>query len=279
MRLLTSTFLAAMLILPAALHAQTLERIKETGEIRLGYRTDAAPLSYEMDGKPRGYSPVVCYALAPLIGEQLGMTDIEVVFTPVDTKNRFEKVANGEIDLLCGASTITLARREIVDFSNPTYVDGTAVAMLNDAPDDLADMSGQSVGVRSGTTTLEALTNTLESDNIDAKIVSFANHSDGMAALEKAEIQGYFADQSILMYMLQKSENQAKFKINEGILTIEKHGLALARGDADFRLAVDRGLSTLFANGSMAKVFKKELPGAEPGAALEAMYLISPTIP
>lgn len=279
MRSLTAALLAISMIFPAALHAQTLERIKETGELRVGFRTDAAPLSYQEDGKPQGYSPVVCYALAPIIGEQLGLTNLQVIFEPVDTENRFEKVASGDIDLLCGAATITLSRRELVDFSIPTYVDGTALALRKEAPDTLAELSGQKVGVRKGTTTFEALDNSLKSENIDAEIVSFDSHKDGMMALENADIQAYFADQSILMNMVLKSENQQNLKILEGILTIEKHGLALARGDVDFRLAVDRGLSELFANGSMEKAFKKTLPGVEPGFALEAMYLLSPTIP
>lgn len=279
MRSLTAAFLAISMIFPAALHAQTLERIKETGELRVGFRTDAAPLSYQEDGKPQGYSPVVCYALAPIIGAQLGLTNLQVIFEPVDTENRFEKVASGDIDLLCGAATITLSRRELVDFSIPTYVDGTALALRKEAPDTLAELSGQKVGVRKGTTTFEALDNSLKSENIDAEIVSFDSHKDGMMALENADIQAYFADQSILMNMVLKSENQQNLKILEGILTIEKHGLALALGDVDFRLAVDRGLSELFANGSMEKAFKKTLPGVEPGFALEAMYLLSPTIP
>ena len=39
------------------------------------------------------------------------------------------------------------------------------------------------------------------------------------------------------------------FVISDNTLTIEKHGLALARGDADFRLAVDRALSALYETG------------------------------
>ncbi len=279
MRPLTVAFLAIIMTLPAALHAQTLERIKTTGELRVGYRTDAAPLSYQVDGKPHGYSPVVCNALAPLIGKQLGLSDIKIVFEPVDTKNRFEKVASGDIDLLCGAATITLSRREIVDFSIPTYVDGAALALRKDAPDSLKEFSGQKIGVRSGTTTLETLTKTLKTENIDAEVISFSSHIFGMAALENAEIQAYFADQSILMNMVLKSEDKHNLKVSEGILSVEKHGLAMARGDTDFRLAVDRGLSELFVNGSMQKAFEKALPGATPGFGLKAMYLLSPTFP
>lgn len=279
MRPFTVAIMAIIMALPAVLHAQTLERIKDTGELRVGYRTDAAPLSHEVDGEPRGYSTVVCKALAPLIGKQLGLSDVEIIFEPVDTKNRFEQVASGDIDLLCGAATITLSRREIVDFSIPTYVDGAALVLRKDAPDSLKELSGQKIGVRSGTTTLEALNKTLKSEEIDAEVVSFVSHNFGMAALENAEIQAYVADQSILMNMVLNSDNKSDLKVFEEILTVEKHGLALAKGDTDFRLAVDRGLSELFVNGTMQKAFENALPGAKPGFGLKAMYLLSPTFP
>ncbi|WP_227271096.1 amino acid ABC transporter substrate-binding protein [Roseobacter weihaiensis] len=278
MRLLP-IILATALLLPAALGAQTLERIKESGEIKIGFRTDAPPLSYESDGRPQGYTPTVCFALAPLIGEALDLPDLEVVFIPVTTEDRFDKVASGEIDLLCGAATITLERREIVDFSTPVYVDGTTVALKKDAPETLEELAGEKIGVRRATTTFDALQNTLAVENIDVEIVAFDDHSAGVAALENDEIKAYFADQSILVNLVRQKENAEEFKVFDQILTVEKQGLALARGDTEFRLAVDRGLSELFQNGSIQKAFEKTLPGAEPGFALSAMFLLSPTNP
>lgn len=271
--------LTATLLLPTILPAQTLERIKETGQIVIGFRTDAAPLSYLEDNQPKGYTPTVCIDLAAYIGRQLGMTDLEVIFETVDTENRFDKVVQGEIDLLCGAATISLSRREMVDFSVPVYVDGTTVAFQADGPQSLSELAGYKVGVRSGTTTLEALTNSLTAGNINAEVVQFSEHSSGMAALEGGAIQAYFADQSILMNMVMKMPNAAEFKVLDQILTVEKHGLGMKRGDSDFRLAVDRGLSKLFESGTMQRIFEASVHGAQPGFALEAMFLLSPTVP
>lgn len=270
---------AAALALPTLLPAQTLERIKETGQIVIGFRTDAAPLSYLEDNQPKGYTPTVCFELATNIGAQLDMTDLEIIFETVDTENRFDKVAQGDVDLLCGAATITLSRRELVDFSVPVYVDGTTVALQADGPQSLPDLAGSTIGVRSGTTTLEALTNSLTAANIDAEVVQFADHPSGMAALEGNAIQAYFADQSILMNMLVQMSDPSQFKVLDQILTVEKHGLAMRRGDADFRLAVDRGLAKLFETGAMREIFETTVPGAAPGFALEAMFLLSPTVP
>ncbi|MFT4959248.1 MAG: polar amino acid transport system substrate-binding protein [Paracoccaceae bacterium] len=268
--------LAAVLAVPAS--AQTLERIKETGELKLGYRTDAAPLSFaEADGKPAGYSPQVCVSVAQYIANRFKMENLNVVFVPVDTSDRFEKVASGEVDLLCGVSTITLERRELVDFSVPTYVDGTAVMVPKGYEGGLESFAGKKVGVRAGTTTFDALTGSLADAGIEADIIAFDSHDAGVVALESSQITAYFADQSILLFLYINSGLQDSLMLSDEILTIEKQGLALARGDADFRLLVDAALSQMYFDGTMEEIFKTTLPGVTPGVAIQAMYLTSPT--
>ena len=267
---------AATLAAPAS--SQTLERIKETGELKLGYRADAAPMSFAGEGgQPSGYTPQVCVSIAQGITNHLKMDDLQVIFVEVDTSDRFEKVVSGEIDLLCGAATITLDRRELVDFSVPTYVDGTALLVPIDSNGDLASFGGKKVGVRAGTTTFDALTSSLADVGIDADIVAFDDHDAGLKALETKQIAAYFADQSILLNLYIKSEFQSQLKLSEEILTIEKQGLAMARGDADFRLVVDAALSGMFFDGTMEQIFTNTLPGVTPGFAIRAMHLLSPT--
>lgn len=271
--------LLATVFLPVLATAQTIDKIKSSGTIVIGFRTDAAPLSYLADNSPQGYTPTICFELAAYIGKSVGLTDLNVIFESVDTENRFDLVESGEIDLLCGAATITLSRMEQVDFSDPVYVDGTTVALKKDAPEQFADLAGQKIGVRSGTTTLEALQTSLAAQNIEADVIQFDDHPSGMAALEGDVIMAYFADQSILMNMVRSKGNASDFKVFDELLTIEKQGLAMRRGDTEFRLLVNAGLSSLYASGVMRQAFDTTIPGATPGLAIEAMYLLAPTLP
>ncbi len=278
MRPLFAALIAAILM-PAAAQAQTLERIKENGQLVIGFRTDAAPLSYLGENEPKGYTPTVCYVLASKIAAAVELPDMEIIFRPVTAENRFEEVANGNIDLLCGAATITLERRKLVDFSVPVYVDGTVVVLKKDGPESLDELAGMKVGVRSATTTLDALQNSLNAADIAAEVVVFDDHPTGMAALEQDEITAYFADQSILMNMVAQSEVADDLKVFDQLLTVEKQGLAMARGDTEFRLVVDRGLSELFTEGAMEQAFARALPNVKPGLGLQSMFLLSPTLP
>ncbi len=272
-----ATVATVALALPAT--SQTLERIKETGQLNLGYRVDAAPMSYQLEsGEPAGFTPLVCVQVAQAITNHLKMANLNVQFVPVDTKNRFEKVASGEVDLHCGAATITLERRAMVDFSIPTYVDGTALIVPVNATESFVDLAGKRLGVRRDTTTEMALKNSLKSAGIQATVERFVSHENGMKAMEEGTIDAYFADQAILSDLYAKSPARDKFKLSGDILTIEKQGLAMARGDSDFRLVVDQALSEMYAKGAMEQILAKAIPNLTPGLALQALYMMAPIV-
>jgi polar amino acid transport system substrate-binding protein len=279
---LRRALLAAALVaaaLPAAA-AGVLDRLKETGAINIGVRSDAPPLSYTgEDGKPAGYAVLVCDAVAAALGKAVGHEPLSVTYVAVGTEDRFAAVKDGRVDLLCGADTITLARRAEVDFSIPIFVDGAAVMLRKDTAPELDALAGKRIGVRGGTTTEEVLRATLDAKAMQAEVVIFDSHPDGLAALEDGKIDAYFGDQSILYNLYFQSDKQAELAISDNTLTVETQGIALPRGDDDFRLAVDTAISELYRDGRMEAFFKQALPGATPGIALKALFLIAPQMP
>ena len=123
--------------------------------------------------------------------------------------------------------------------------------------------------MRAGTTTEQVLRATLDAKKMKADVVTFDSHPDGVKALEDGKVDAYFGDQSILYSLLFKSDKANELSISDKTLTVEIQGLALPRGDDDFRLAVDSALSELFRNGQMGAFFKQALPGATPGNCAE----------
>jgi polar amino acid transport system substrate-binding protein/glutamate/aspartate transport system substrate-binding protein len=257
-----------------------LDRIEDTGAVRFGFREDAAPLSYRgADGQPAGYSVLICKAVAEYLAQHLGTPPLDIDWQPVSTTDRFDAVAGGRIDILCGAASITLTRRQIVDFSLPTFVDGAAVLLPKDADPNFDALEGKRIGVRAGTSTEQTLRNTLAAKSMPAEVVTFDSHGAGLAALEAGTIDAYFGDQSILFGLFFESDLSEQLVVSENTLTVEKQGLALPRGDSEFRLAVDRAVSELYASGRMAAFFEESFPGATPGVALRALFLLGPELP
>lgn len=262
-------------IAPAA--ADTLDTIKQNGAIRLAVRPDAPPFSAKgADGNFTGYSVALCKAVADQIKTQLKLPDLKTTYVPVTAENRFDTIGKGGADLLCEATTATLQRRDLVDFSLPTFVSGAGLAIGIDGPKDLVALAGKKVGVLGGTTTEEALRSTLKEKKIEAEVVLAKTHDDGLSALEKGDVAAYFADRTILMYLLNARKSPQKLLLSDGYFTVEPYALAMPRGDDGIRLAVDRALSHLYRSGAIAKIFKESFgSGARPTALQKALYTIS----
>ena len=267
----------ALLIAASAAQAQTLERIAREGVLTIGHRDTAIPFSYldATTGEPTGYSVALCRAMAPEIARAAGVETLEIAFVEVTAADRFDAVAEGRVDLLCGAATRTLSRRARVDFSIPTFVDGAGIALPRDGARSMSELEGGSIAVTGGTTTEEALTNMLARTGMDATVLTVADHDAGLAALQEGEAAAYFADRAILSFLV-RARGAEDVVVADDQFTLETHALALARSDADFRQAVDEGLSRLYLTGEVEALFEQAFgPEAEMTDLLRALYRVS----
>jgi ABC-type amino acid transport substrate-binding protein len=277
MRLVGALMAAVTLALPSWAGAQTLDQVRDSGVLKIGYREDAAPFSYKNAiGKEAGYTVELCQGVATAIAAEVGLAQLALEYVPVTATDRFDALTGGKIDLLCGATTATLARREIVDFSIGTFIDGGGVLLPSDAPDSFSSLAGQKVGVSAGTTTEVALARTLERHGIEATVVLVDSHEEGLAKLEAGEIAAYFGDQAILMFLAAGSAAPEKVKLGTGQFTLEPYALGMRRGDDDLRLAVDRALSGLYRSGEAGLIFKNNFGAkAVPSELLRALFVIN----
>lgn len=277
MRLLGALMAAVILVLPAWVGAQTLDQVRESGVLKIGYREDAAPFSFKNAiGAPAGYTIELCQSVATEIAAAVGKTQLALEYVPVTAADRFDAITSGKIHLLCGATTATLTRRETIDFSLGTFIDGGGVLLPADAPDSFDALAGKAIGVTAGTTTEGALARTLERHGIEAQIVPVATHEEGLAKLEAGEVAAYFGDQAILIFLRARSEHPEAVKLGKGQFTLEPYALGMPRGDDDFRLAVDRALSNLYRSGEAGRIFKSNFgANAVPSELLRALYVIN----
>lgn len=111
-----------------------LDRIVAEKQIRIGVRTDAPPFAYLQDGQLFGFSVELCGLAAEAIITTSKLDDLKAEIIAVQTGERFKALENGTIDVLCGATTATLARREIVSFSIQTFSTGVGAVAGADAP-------------------------------------------------------------------------------------------------------------------------------------------------
>jgi ABC-type amino acid transport substrate-binding protein len=269
--------IAALLITIGIASAGTLDRIGQEKSIRIAYREDAPPFSYkDKIGEPAGFMVDLCRAVAKHLADQRSLPSLNVVYVPVTASDRFEAISQQKADLLCEPTSETLSRREQVDFSIPTFLDGASLMVRADGPKNLRDLAGKKVGVLAGTTTEEALRNTLKEAGIAGDVVAAKTHDEGLAMLDDGKISAYFGDRSILLFLIKQSQAPDKLRLADDYLSVEPYALALPRGDSDFRLAVDRALSQIYRSGEIVSIFQRTFGGkAEPSQILRTLYVIS----
>lgn len=272
-------WLAAMAVVLAAgsAAAGVLDRARDTGELRIGFRADTQPFSYKDEqGVARGYSVDLCRVVAQRAASAINRPDLRLVEVEVSTEERLTAVAQGRIDLLCEATTVTLTRRAEVDFSLPTFATGATLLYRVDGPSGFQELAGQKVGALAGSTTEPGLRAALEEAKIDAEVVPVPSHGEGMARLVSGDLAAYFGDGAILLYNLVRSPDRERLRLADVVLSFEPYALALPKGDSDFRLVVDSTLALLSRSGEVTTLFERNFgAGAEPSELVRAMWTLN----
>jgi polar amino acid transport system substrate-binding protein/glutamate/aspartate transport system substrate-binding protein len=272
--------LAGLVVVSGAAAAGTLDRVRQDKTIRIAYRNDAPPFSFKgKTAEPVGYMVDLCRAVVKNLAQQLNLPSLQIVYVPVSATDRFEAITEGKADLLCEPTTQTLSRRRQVDFSIPTFVDGAGLLIRSDGPKTLTALGGRKIGVLAGTTTEQELRASLKDAGITAEVIPASTHDEGLEMLDDGKVSAYFADRGILMFLAEQSSAPGKLLLADNYLTIEPYALALPHGDEDFRLAVDRALSTIYRSGQIAAIFAHTFGAkTKPSQILQSLFLIS-TLP
>ena len=271
--------LAALLTTPALAHGLDgrLKKIHDTKTVTIAYRTDALPFSYEDNKQPVGYTVDLCKKVVASLEQQLKVQSLAVKWVAATTQNRIELVRKGEVDLECGATTATLSRMELVDFSSPVFVDSTGVLVRKSVgAKSLAGLAGVKILVVAGTTNQTALAKALEDGRVNATVVPVKTRAEAVEALEAGTADALAGDRILLLGLGTKVKDPTLWEMMGEELGYEPYALVLPRGDASFRLAVNRALSQLYQGDAIVEIFRRSFgPSAKPTAALAVMYGIN----
>ena len=264
----------AALVSSISASAQTLARIRETGQINIGYTPNQPPFSSAgVDGKPRGYSIELCQHVASALkGQSAGF---EVNYVSADPAQGLALLQQGKIDMLCGAITETVRARQQVSFSVPIFFTGVGAAVRRDAPDALLralagnkphtgptwratvnqGLANYTYAVRAGSEAEEVVRERAKTLGVIAKILPVDSEEEGLDLVKLRKAQAFFADRTVLASELSRRSDANQLLVADRRFTIAPGGIALPRGDEDFRLAVDRALSEHYRSGDYVRTF------------------------
>ncbi len=260
--------------------AQTLERIRETGHIRLGYFEDARPFSYATEGKgPQGYMITLCEHIAAQVKSELSMPHVTPDWKAIKPDTALEQIKAGNIDVLCAPMSVTLEKRRTASFSLPVFAAGNRAVIRTNAPPQLRNvltqhssdrpiwrgspasnvLTGTRVGVAEGTTSEQWLKERAGALQIDATLVPVEDYRTGMQRLAEGKLDMFFGERTVVLGVLSTMDRSVheNVEILDRLFTHEPIALALPRGDDDFRRAVDTALSRLYASEQFPALYTK----------------------
>jgi len=263
----------------AAPPAKTLERIRARGSLKLGYRTDAQPFSFQdaSSGQAGGYSVALCGKVAEQVKASLALPVLLVEWVPVTLESRFTDLSEGKVDLLCGADSATLTRRQKVSFSIPIFPGGVGAVVHKDAPARLQlvlegrplpneplwrgrpaeVLQHKTFSAVAGTATEPWLAGRIDKLGIIATQAPVESYDAGVERVLDRNSDALFGDRAILLDAVKRSRAAGDLIVLDRRFTFEPIALVLARDDEDFRLLVDRALSELYATGEFGQLFTK----------------------
>ena len=271
-------FLWLLIAVPVVAGAQTLDKIRKSGTLTLGYIDGAAPFSYaDGNGEPQGYSVELCRAVAEGIAAQLKRPNLKTRWVKLTIQNRIDAVRQRKVDLECSTTTWTLTRQQLVDFSLVTFVDGGSLLVRADADTGrIADFNGKRIAAITGTTTDKALRGALTRLMVRAEVVPIKTRDEGLALLGQGQVDALASDRTALIGLVVMSGgSRGSFRLLDQDFSIEQYALMLRRGDHDFRLAVNRELARIYRSGEIEKIYARWLgPLGPPSVLLSATYYI-----
>jgi len=287
----TLAAVALTLVLPLVTSAQTLEGIERSGTFTIGFVSDQTPFSFlSADKQAAGYSVALCQKVAAQLRTRPGQDGLRISYKPTTLENGLKMVAEGQVDILCGAVTETLQRRRRVDFSIPIFTSGIGVLLREDAPYSLVQvLKGEApqtgprwratinrglvnhvYAVHAGTTGEDWVRKQVASLGVIARVVTVDSHEQGVKMVLDRKADAYFADRIILEAYAARLNRDDQLMVLDRQFTYEPLALVTRRGDEDFRLVVDTALSELYRSDTFVGLYTRYF--GEPGDTTRLLF-------
>ena len=210
--------------------AQTLKAVKDRGALLCGVTQGIAGFSNPDDkGNWTGFDVDFCRAIAAAVLND----STKVKFTPLSSKDRFEPLKTGGIDVLSRNTTWTLSRDVAYgNFAGITYYDGQGFMVRKSLKVNSAlELNGASVCTQTGTTTELNLADFFRANNMKYEVIAFATADETVKAYEAGRCDVFTTDVSQLYAEKLKLANANDHVILPEIVSKEPLGPLVRHGD------------------------------------------------
>ena len=183
------------------------------------------------------------------IGDRAGKT---VEFNSLPFDSLIAALQGGTIDAAISGMTITEERAETVDFSDPYFQAGLAIAVAEDDNETttLEDLEGKRIAVQLGTTGAST------AEEVEgATITTFESAPLALLELSNGNVDAVINDAPATLEAI-SSDNIPRIKVVGELLTEESYGIAMPQGSENVALVND-ALTEIRADGTYDTIYEK----------------------
>lgn len=211
-------------------HAAELSEIRARGYLTVGVKNNRAPLGFvDTAGEISGFEIDIAKRLAEeLLGDR---TAIKLI--PIANIDRLNALLEDEVDVVIAALTITPARRRLINFSDPYYLDGAAFITQQPSLRSLRDLRLAKIAILDGSSTVPRVRYILPG----AELVGVSSYREGRALLSQGLVDAFAGDVSALAGWIEAgaesseaSEAVSKYRILPSIISAEPLAIAIPKG-------------------------------------------------
>ncbi|MBV8764950.1 MAG: amino acid ABC transporter substrate-binding protein [Hyphomicrobiales bacterium] len=217
-----------------AVYAQTLNQVKQRGQLICGTNTGAPGFAMpDAQGIWTGLDVDYCRAIAAAVfGDAT-----KVKFVPLDSSSRFESLKSGAIDVLIRNTTWTLSRDSAqgLDFQATNYYDGQGFMVRKKLNiKSVSELNGASVCVGQGTTTELNLADYFRANKMKYEVVAFKGLDETIKAYESGRCDAITDDASGLASARGKFADPDEHILLPEIISKEPLASSVRKGDSQW---------------------------------------------
>jgi ABC-type amino acid transport substrate-binding protein len=278
---LTMVLSALSVVVRPALAETTLEKIARTDTLTIGTRTGSPPFGY-VNSKNEwvGFSiDLVEQLILPAVSQKVGKT-VKLEKKESAPPTRIPLLTSNAVDLVAETMTDTRTRRDSVDFSITYFVTGAQFLVKKGSPiKGIKDIDGKRIASQQGSTNARIIRERAPK----AQLREFPDQPAAFQALVQGQVDAYTNDGIQLAGLKAKSPNPGQWEIVGDPYSYEPYGMAMRKGDADFRNVVNNALMEGIESGKFFEIYDKwfgpkgELP--YPMSAAVRQFMLYQAVP
>lgn len=237
----------------------TLEKVKSTNTITIGYRDASVPFSYlNAARQPIGYSIDLCLAIVEDLRGELGDDAIQVRYLPVNPQTRIPMVVDGTVDLECGQTTNNTERQKSVAFSPIIFVSGTKLLVKRSSKlRSYRELKNRLVAATEGSTNETAIKSINAKEHLGVNLLLVRDNEQAFQALDSGKADAWAGDDAVLYATAAESKNPKDFAVLGEYLSYDPYGIMYRKNDPALDALVKHTFQNLAETRELARIYEQ----------------------